>query len=50
MLRHEGVELFLVLGVAQTIEEVLEFGLLFLETAQRLHAVIIEGAVPLDGA
>src|SRR5579863_10297171 len=45
MLRHELVELFLVLGVTQAIEEILEFGLLFLKPSQRLHAVFVEGAV-----
>ena len=45
VLRHEGVELFLVLGVAQAVEEVAEFNLLFLEPAQRVGAVFVEGAV-----
>src|SRR6476661_4861808 len=45
MLRHELVELFLVLGVTQTIEEILELGLLFFETTQRFHAVLVEGAI-----
>ena len=45
MLRHEFVELLLVLGVTQPVEEVLEFGLLGLETLKCLHAVVVEGAV-----
>jgi len=45
MLRHEEIELFLVLGVAQPIEEFTKLLLLFLEPPQRLHAVFIEGAV-----
>ena len=45
MLRHELVELFLVLGVTQAIKEVVEFGLLFLEPPQRFDAVFVEGAV-----
>src|SRR3979490_2665601 len=49
VLRHELVELFLVLGVAQAIEEIPEFGLLFLETLQRFDAVFVEGAVAARG-
>src|SRR4051794_36995735 len=45
VLGHEGVELFLVLGVAKAIEEVAEFDLLFFEPAQRVGAVFVEGAV-----
>jgi hypothetical protein len=45
LLRHEGVELFLVLGVTQAVEEIPEFGLLLLEAPQGLRAVFIEGAV-----
>src|SRR5881628_2719281 len=45
VLRHERVELFLVLGVTQAIEEILELDLLFLEPAQGFHAVLVEGAV-----
>ena len=45
VLRHERVELFLVLGVAQASQEILELLLLFLEAAQRLRAVLVEGAV-----
>src|SRR6202044_2949726 len=45
MLRHELVELFLVLGVAQPIEEFAELLLLVLKPPQRLHAVVVEGAV-----
>src|ERR1700730_19207675 len=49
VLRHELVELFLVLGVTQAIEEFLELGLLFLKPPQGLHAVLVEGAVPARG-
>src|SRR6185312_6281834 len=49
VLRHEGVELFLVLGVAQAIEEIPELDLLFLEPAQGFHAVLVEGAVAAGG-
>ena len=49
MLRHELVELFLVLGVAQAIEKILEFGLLLLEALQGFHAVFVEGAVAARG-
>src|ERR1700739_2639376 len=49
MLRHELVEFFLVLGVAQPVEEIPELGLLFLEAAQRFHAVFVEGAVATRG-
>src|SRR5882757_391020 len=49
MLRHELVEFFLVLGVAQAIEEILELDLLLLEAAQRFDAVFIEGAVAARG-
>src|SRR5262245_119183 len=45
MLRHERVELFLVLGVAQAAQELLELLLFLLQTPQRLLAVFIEGAV-----
>src|SRR5882762_6119682 len=45
VLRHERVELFLVLGVAQAIEEILELDLLFLEALQGFGAVLVEGAV-----
>ena len=45
VLRHEGVELFLVLGVTQPIEEILEFGLLLFEALQGLDAVSVEGAI-----
>src|SRR5207248_8273966 len=45
MLRHEEIELFLVLGMTQPIEEFAKLLLLFLEPPQRLHAVFIEGAV-----
>src|SRR6266851_1731973 len=49
MLRHELVELFLVLGVTQAIEEIPELGLLFLEAPQGFHAVFVEGAVAARG-
>ena len=45
LLGHEGVELLLVLGVAQTVEELAEFTLLLLQAPQRLGAIFIEGAV-----
>src|SRR6185437_5905876 len=49
VLGHEGVELFLVLGVAQPGQELLELALLFLEPAQRIGAVIVESAVTAAG-
>src|ERR1700740_986499 len=49
VLSHEGVELFLVLGVAQACQEILELLLLFFKTTQRLHAVFVEGAVAARG-
>src|SRR6478735_5737015 len=49
VLRHELVELFLVLGVTQAVEEVAEFDLLFLEAPQRFGAVFVEGAVAARG-
>src|SRR6202030_1446984 len=49
VLRHELVELFLVLGVTQPIEEILESGLLLFEALQRFHAVFIERAVAARG-
>src|ERR1700761_1316340 len=49
MLGHELVELFLVLGVTQTIEEILELVLLVLEAPQRFHAVFVEGSVAAGG-
>jgi len=45
MLRHEEIELFLVLGVAQPIEEFTKLLLLFLQPPQRLHTVFVEGTV-----
>jgi len=45
MLRHELVELFLVLGVAQAVEEVPEFGLFLFEAPQGFRAVFVERAV-----
>src|SRR5690625_383142 len=44
-LRHELVELGLVLGLPQALEEIEELLLLFLEPPQRLFAILIEGAV-----
>src|SRR5688572_3079889 len=44
-LGHELVELGLVLGLAQAVEEALEFLLLILEAAQRLLAILVEGAI-----
>src|SRR3954471_16523542 len=49
VLRHEGVELFLVLGVAQAVEEIPELDLLFLEPTQGFRAVLVEGAVAAGG-
>src|SRR5215217_915368 len=49
VLRHELVELFLVLGVTQAIEEILELDLLFFETLQGFRAVFVEGAVAARG-
>src|SRR6266436_10168222 len=49
MLRHELVELFLVLGVTQAIEEIPEFDLLFLEPPQGFHAVLVKGAIAAGG-
>jgi hypothetical protein len=45
VLRHERVELFLVLGMAQAGQEFAEVALLFLKPPQRLHAVLVERAV-----
>jgi hypothetical protein len=45
LLGHELVELLLVLGVTQAIEEIAEFGLLFLETPQSFRAVFVERPV-----
>jgi len=42
---HELVELGLVLGFAQTPQEVLELALLVFEPAQRLSAIFVERAV-----
>src|SRR3954454_6884680 len=49
VLRHELAELFLVLGVAQAVEEILELDLLFLKAPQRLDAVFVERAVAAGG-
>ncbi len=45
LLGHELVELSLVLGRAQALQELLELALLVLEPAQGLLAVIVEGAI-----
>src|SRR5579864_393411 len=45
MLRHELVELFLVLGMTQAIKEFTKLLLLVFEPPQRLHAVLVKGAV-----
>jgi hypothetical protein len=45
MLRHEEIELFLVLGVTQPVEKFAKLLLLFLEPAQGLHAIFVKGAV-----
>jgi hypothetical protein len=42
---HELVELGLVLRLAQPIEELPELALLFLEPAQRVRAIFVEGVV-----
>src|SRR3954451_8056720 len=42
---HKLVELGLVLGLAEPLEEIEEFLLLVFETAQRLGLVVVEGAV-----
>src|SRR4051794_41918940 len=44
VLGHEGVELFLVPGVAQAVEEIAEFDLLLFQPAQRVGAIFVEGA------
>ena len=44
-LRHELIELGLVLGETQPIEEVLELALLFLEPAQSLGAILVERVI-----
>src|SRR5882757_6942202 len=49
VLRHELVELFLVLGVTQAFEEILELDLLFFKTLQGFGAVLVEGAVAARG-
>src|SRR4051812_44506472 len=45
VLRHECIELFLVLGVAQAVEEIPELDLLLFKALQGLGAVLVEGAV-----
>src|SRR5699024_9646399 len=47
-LGHELVELGLVLGLAQTIEEFLERRLFLLEPPERLLAILVKGRVPRD--
>src|SRR5712691_5666787 len=47
---HELVEFRLVLGVAQLVEELHEFALFFFETAQRLGAVLVKGAIAARGS
>ena len=42
---HELVELGLVLGVAQALEELAELALLLLEPVQGFRAILVEGAV-----
>ena len=49
MLRHEQVELLLVLGVTQAIEEFAKLLLLLLKPSQRLHAVFVESPVTARG-
>src|SRR5579872_5278408 len=49
VLRHEGIELFLVLGVTQAIEEILELDLLLFEPPERIGAVLVKGAVAARG-
>src|SRR5206468_7912548 len=49
VLGHELVELLLVLGVAQPIQEFAELGLLVLKPPQGFHAVLVEGAVAAAG-
>src|SRR5690242_8666450 len=44
-LGHELVELRLVLGMAQALEEFPEFALLLFEPVQGLRAILVEGAV-----
>src|SRR5260370_20234019 len=48
-LGHELVEFGLVLGMPQTVEELFEFALFFLEAAQGLRAVLVKGAVAARG-
>src|SRR3984957_13488134 len=45
VLRHERIELFLVLGVTQAIEEILELDLLLFKPLQCVRTVVVEGAV-----
>src|SRR5258708_6353104 len=48
-LGHELVEFGLVLGMPQTVEELLEFALFFFEAAQGLRAVFVKGTVAARG-
>src|SRR5476649_1166692 len=45
VLCHELVELFLVLGVAQAIEEIAEFGLFLFQALERFDAVFVERTI-----
>src|ERR1700730_8749037 len=47
--RHELIELGLVLGHAQALQEIAEFALLVLQTPQRLGTVLVESAVAARG-
>src|SRR4029078_9903204 len=48
-IRHELVELGLVLGHAQAVEECAELALLFLEPAQGFRPVLVKSAVAAGG-
>src|SRR5712671_2186596 len=48
--RHELIELGLVLGGAQAVEEIAELLLLVLEAPQRLGPIVVEGVVAARGA
>src|SRR5437764_4693445 len=47
---HELIELGLVLGVAQPLQELLELALLLFEPTQRLGAILIERPIPARSA
>src|SRR5271154_3726639 len=49
VLGHEGVELFLVLGMSQTAEEITELLLFLLKAPQGFRAVFVEGAIAARG-